>query len=446
MPMHTRRTLLPHWQVGAILALTSSIAHASGPTCTPQWITTPGEPGMDARVRALIVHDDGSGPALYAGGDFDSAGGVSASGIARWVNGLWQKVGNGDELFAVNSLAIFDDGTEPDLYAAAFDLMRWDGAQWSEVPGQPSSVHSAIGVHDSGDGPELIVSGGFFILTKDGWTEYIARWNGAAWHAMGDGLISVAHDYQLFVDGSGEKLFAAGGFGFFDGTTFEGGFGQWDGSNWSAVSGSTNGSGNALAVFDDGSGPALYVGGNFSRAGSQQISRLARWDGTQWGDVGGGVNNLGVSALAVFDDGSGPALYVGGEFTQAGGIAASNIAKWDGASWSALGGGTNGPVRALHVVEHDGVAMLAVAGDFTEVDGQPAGRIALFGCVPDNPADIDGSGAVDIFDLTALLQAWGDCDPPCPPSCPADITNADGTGTDCTVNVFDLVLLLQNWG
>src|SRR5262245_27936933 len=45
-----------------------------------------------------------------------------------------------------------------------------------------------------------------------------------------------------------------------------------------------------------------------------------------------------VNALAVFDDGGGPALYAGGSFTTAAGsVAASNIAKWDGRAWSALG-------------------------------------------------------------------------------------------------------------
>jgi len=36
----------------------------------------------------------------------------------------------------------------------------------------------------------------------------------------------------------------------------------------------------------------------------------------------------GVSAMAVFDDGSGPALYAGGSFATAGGLPSSNIAAW----------------------------------------------------------------------------------------------------------------------
>jgi hypothetical protein len=40
-------------------------------------------------------------------------------------------------------------------------------------------------------------------------------------------------------------------------------------------------------------------------------------------------------------------LYIGGDFTNAGGIVVSNIAKWNGTTWSALGTGVNDKVYAL---------------------------------------------------------------------------------------------------
>jgi len=54
--------------------------------------------------------------------------------------------------------------------------------------------------------------------------------------------------------------------------------------------------------------------------------------------LGSGTNSQ-VRALAVFDDGTGPALYTAGFFTEAGGSPANYIAKWDGAAWSTLDGG-----------------------------------------------------------------------------------------------------------
>src|SRR5262249_28534032 len=90
-----------------------------------------------------------------------------------------------------------------------------------------------------------------------------------------------------------------------------------------------NGAATALAVFDDGTGPALYAGGFFTVAGSALATHVARWDGTTmtWAPLGLGTDS-GVSALAVYDDGSGPALYAAGQFAYAGGSAAARVAKW----------------------------------------------------------------------------------------------------------------------
>ena len=90
----------------------------------------------------------------------------------------------------------------------------------------------------------------------------------------------------------------------------------------------------ALTVFDDGSGQALYVGGGFESAGGVFVNNVARWNGKRWAALGGGANGS-VNALAVFDDGSGPALYAGGNFTSAGGSAANHIAKWNGSKGGA---------------------------------------------------------------------------------------------------------------
>jgi hypothetical protein len=53
------------------------------------------------------------------------------------------------------------------------------------------------------------------------------------------------------------------------------------------------------------------------------------------------------------------------------------------------------------------------------------------------PGDLDGNGVVDVFDLLALLAAWGPCGKG---ECPADLNG------DNVVDVFDLLTLLGNWG
>src|SRR5262245_29012979 len=94
----------------------------------------------------------------------------------------------------------------------------------------------------------------------------------------------------------------------------------------------------ALTAFDDGSGLALYAGGDFRGAGGVAANRIAKWDGTAWSARGNGLSDS-VFALTVFDDGSGPSLYAGGLFTSAGVVVANHIARWNGTSWSALGSG-----------------------------------------------------------------------------------------------------------
>ncbi|HZM00765.1 MAG TPA: hypothetical protein VFD43_10980, partial [Planctomycetota bacterium] len=114
---------------------------------------------------------------------------------------------------------------------------------------------------------------------------------------------------------------------------------RWDGRTWSALGAGIGGNFphvRALAVFDDGRGAALYAGGGFSSAGSVHARHIARWDGTSWSALGSSLSGGygGVEALAVFDDGQGPALFAGGGFTQAGGEPAALVARWDGANWS----------------------------------------------------------------------------------------------------------------
>jgi probable HAF family extracellular repeat protein len=89
----------------------------------------------------------------------------------------------------------------------------------------------------------------------------------------------------------------------------------------------------ALAVFDDGAGAALYVGGQFLRADDVAVSGIAKWDGSRWTAVGGPAYRT-VRALTVFDDGAGPALYFAG--SEPGGF---TVANWNGVTWTPVGGG-----------------------------------------------------------------------------------------------------------
>lgn len=82
---------------------------------------------------------------------------------------------------------------------------------------------------------------------------------------------------------------------------------HWDANGFRYPGGATGGGVNAFAAFDDGSGPALYIGGNFGTVGGVASPYIAKYDGTNYFALSSGIDNPGVSAMAVFDDdGPGP--------------------------------------------------------------------------------------------------------------------------------------------
>ncbi len=182
------------------------------------------------------------------------------------------------------------------------------------------------------------------------------------------------------------------------------------------------GTANASVVFDeDGSGPlgaVLFVGGDFTAAGGIPTLGIARWNGSTWSalssQLGGGC--LDVEALAVFDDdGAGPtqpALYAGGHITLAGGVAAFNLARWNGSTWTAAGVFAGGDVHALFVWDEDGAgaqpARLFAGGSFTTVNGIAVRGLARFD--GSNWTDVGiASGNTNPFD--APVTAFCEWDP-----------------------------------
>jgi hypothetical protein len=368
--------------------------------------------GGGKNVLALAGFDDGGGPALYAGGNIGSAGGVTAAGIAKWDGSTWAALGSGLNN-AVYSLAVFDDGGGPALHAAglftsaggvmASHIAKWDGSTWAALGsglGGSSSNVLALAVFDDGGGPALY-AGGTFTTAGGVAANHIAEWDGSSWSALGSGMNSGGYVRALtvFDDGGGPALYAGGDFTKAGGLTANH-VARWNGSSWAALGSGTNSGVSALTVFDDGAGPMLHAGGKFTTAGGVVANRIAKWDGSSWAPLGSGMGANQVLALAVFDDGGGPMLVAGGDFTTAGGMAASRIARWDGASWAALGTGMNDEVHALAVFDDGGGPALHAGGDFTTAGGVAVSRIAKWDGASWAPLGSGTNG--DVYALTAF--------------------------------------------
>jgi HYR domain-containing protein len=364
---------------------------AQSATCQASWLPEFGpEPGVqDAGfITTFVTFDDGSGPALYVGGSFTTAGGVFANNVAKWDGVRWWALGTGVNS-TVFALAVFDDGSGPALYAGgsfttaggapANRIARWDGSSWSALGSGTNERIRSLAVFDDGGGPALF-AGGHFSDAGGVSAKRVAKWDGSAWSALGSGLTGgvngsfAVRALRAHDDGSGVALYAAGDFTDAGGVSASC-IARWNGSNWSALGSGANREVDALTVFDDGSGPELVAGGFFLSAGGVSASCVAKWDGTQWAPLGSGMDYR-VHALTVFDDGSGSALYAGGTFSTAGGVPAENLAKWDGSSWSPLGDGTSPDVNALGSIDHGSGPVLYAGGTFDYASGVRLGGLA----------------------------------------------------------------------
>ncbi len=323
--------------------------------------------GVNDRVEALVVWDDGTGPALYVGGWFTEAGGAEARSVARWDGENWSSPGAAMD-GSVEALAVFDDGTGsgPALYAGgrfteaggtpARFIARYDGASWSPLRDGVKDAVKGLAVHDdgTGGGPALYALGHFEEAAAMP-ARHIARWDGAVWSPLGAGMDWIANVARSFAIG-GRSVLVVGGHFLEAGDVPAERLARWDGTAWASFDRGVTGDYyyhygiivfSLLAVDRDLDGSrALYVGGDFVAAGGVAARSIARFDGTTWSALGEGFGEGQVMALGVFDDGTGAAVYAGGSLSEDGG-AESTIARWDGSKWSAVGGGVTGVVHDL---------------------------------------------------------------------------------------------------
>jgi len=312
-------------------------------------------------VLALAVFDDGGGPALYAAGGFNGSPGAPLVGIAKWNGTAWTEVGGGisGESYLVRALAVFDDGSGPALYAGgsfshaggvpANGIAKWDGAAWSGLGSGVNGWVRALAVHDDGTGAGLY-AGGSFTEAGGQTVNHVARWDGTSWSGLAGGVSAGSPTnvsaLASFDGGAGPELVAGGAFAIAGGVVARN-VARWNGSAWSPLGGGlqagTDAWGavvNSLAAVEVGGASGLYAGGGFLIAGGMWVSYVARWDGASWSELGDGlipatVFQSSLYALAGFDDGLGTALFAGGNFAAPGGE--RFIAKWGCATKSVPG-------------------------------------------------------------------------------------------------------------
>ena len=325
---------------------------------------------------------------------------------------------------AVNAFVDFTPaGTAPELHAviatsrfhasgSGVRVSRHDGGAWHPLPGVFEPAPFDIEARDAAVLADLVTFDGRLhaagrFETIDG-TDFnsIGAWDGSGWLPLGEGLPPQfgqpvqARAMEVYDDGSGEKLVVGGFFEldleFVDGIRADA-VSVWDGDQWTETFAATlalsvpQAGVQDMVVYDDGNGPQLIVAGVFDTIGGAPASGIAAWNGAGWTGLSDSTSaSLGaisvtypfITSLAVF----GGELYAAGLFTEIDGVQAEGIARWNGQTWSALGGDVqplvsgNEWISTLAVASGSGGSLLVAGGNisFGGSDGAIAGNLAAW--------------------------------------------------------------------
>lgn len=371
-----------------------------------------------AYVVAMTVYNG----ELIVGGTFSTAGGSPASNIAAWDGTSWHALGAGTS-GGVSALTVWSGnlvaggGFTTAGGVTVNNVAQWNGSAWSSMNG---GLFAGFKGFQPFNGLLYAICG----TTVSGQpSSFIANWNGSAWHQSPTFVRTVlnaitAKTGAMYVGGSSTTGTGGPANGVF----------QTDGTSLTGLAGGISGTTEDLAIFND----ELIDVGAFTAADGRLANRIARWDGNSWGTFGGGsatvVNAMvpwfsgvvsagdfhqylptfaeahqivytdngvmrpfgkgmdgPVNALKNYTSGIGVAtssnLVAGGTFGHAGGVAATNIARWTQSdfifqtpAWVAMGSGFNGRVRAIERFNNQVYA----AGDFTASGATTVNFIARF--------------------------------------------------------------------
>ncbi|MBI1191285.1 MAG: hypothetical protein GC200_11465 [Tepidisphaera sp.] len=381
-----------------------------------RWERVPGYAGLARLVRSLDLGANlPGGPQLYVwGGDQPGQGGVSTIGLLRWDGSAWHTV-QSVSITGV-SIAAFDDGLGGgrQLYVATDrgsgnDVQRWNGHQWQTLPmmGHYDS-QGVFSIVDDGSGPRLYLGG---IDSNDQQVvSKLRRWNGAQMEVVEvPPGIEPIESVEGILGPDGPELVACGSFTI-------------NGQATSLATRKPDGTWVNLHVPPQPQGTyrfpihmrkvheldqdLVYVLGALSHPGSQAVNGYYRYDGVSVTEPMSTYVGLAAQTgyaysrdVTVFDDGRGPALWVGGwlggaaqpsatpTIIPANGVFRVPLTGNDAGrphaigkgieSWAGSTGASN-PRLLVQNIHYQGRDQLAISGPVFAVDGRPAQQLVLF--------------------------------------------------------------------
>lgn len=293
--------------------------------------------GVDGTVYSLAMNAG----ILYVGGTFTTADGVAAANIAAYNTGTstWAALDAGTDgtVYALEASAgnLYVGGSFATAGGATVNnLAQWSlgGEAWFALENQNTGevgIDGATVYAIAADGADLYV-GGDFTLDLNGVDSAtnVAVWNGTSWARLWDGGGEGANGivYALDVYPADDAVFVGGAFTQAGGELVDR-IAKWDtgASDWEPLdptqayqASGTRGTVREIVFSQRGSALELYVGGQFTTVGANfNVGRVAYWDlsNTEWRGLGIGVNGT-IRAMHA----RGGFLYIGGDFTSAGGM------------------------------------------------------------------------------------------------------------------------------
>ena len=302
---------------------------------------------------------------LIAMGTFASNGSTPVPSVATYDGVQWGTIGEpwkptmtGPTLVYLTDLrawsgklivgAPFSVFADQGHWVNAFGVAAWDGAHWSPLGAGLVGQYIWLAEY-AGD----LVAAGYDVSARGVPNSKVARWNGAAWSAVGnpawsfnyvDALTQFQNDLYVAKQYESDPVW------------------RWNGAVWSTVPGLADQYVYTLATV----GPRLLVGGSFAQAGGIASPNVAFWNGSNWQGAGAGVNGYVQAATAWLGQ-----PVIGGAFTASGATALSGVAIWDGSQWQPMG------TRAVEVYRLGVVdGELFASGEFKLPDDSIVGTIA----------------------------------------------------------------------
>lgn len=328
---------------------------------------------------------------------------------------------------------LFGGRTELQLFA---DTWEWDGSNWNQaaVTGPaPRSRHAMV--FDASRGVIVLFGGCQSFASHSMFYGDTWEYDGRAWTLRATTGPSRRHTFAMAYDDRNKCTVLFGGVaGGFAGDTW-----TWDGTSWTlrATLGPSPRSCHSM-TYDKARGRVLLFGGS----SGDYLRDTWEWDGSSWSLVANaGPFPRCAASLEYASSVQSTVLFGGARLNPL--TFMNDTWIWDGVQWRQMiePGPVGRGLASMTFDEHRARMVLFGGSIDDEVVLSDTWELQLS---PPVFGDLTNDCVVDERDLLQMIQQWGACTAPCPPTCTADITPTPAG--DCRVDVQDLLALIANWG